>query len=624
MTTRITSVLITGTSQTEGANGLILSVVDGNGNKPILSGSSPFMEQNFAGDCDGVAKYPCREFGRWKFAVLSCCRVVTWTTWFCAALVAVDAVWYSSGGGWYLVGVESNPGPTNRKGKGKGKGKARKKKINKCREMVVWAPVKPQPIPKVISDEELGRIYARLQNRAEYLGVDKLGNTINPSLCSTISNGQVKWEHTTLEVECAALVENYFADGYLMEDTTITSETSRKHAVECVEDDVAELYPPKKEEQRGLEGMGHSGGEGVGHSGGENPACPLFEPVVVVEIEEDESLSELLELATIINDCQPVVESLEEQPVEVERNYKVELELLQAKKQFDEFVRLNTKGSDEMLLMVSRLPLVASSTVFDRVHHELTVTSMLRMGRVEKRRMPTYIVLAELPRNHWGGIIPAHKSGVDVGLWRGFLGAVGVLDAYEHVSEVRLVAVPLYRRPLQDVRPWRDKVDENRDDLLVCMQPMLTVIFIDGTEEFVACDAREDLMNPAGLNFFGDTFQFSVATKEKVDEFRYFKRMKVVQFTGRTNYVTDRYFVYQALHISIYQLVELLSRKTLLSPQLRVSTAFERMVRCAAEDTLTNTGLVLKLTQDVSVVHDTLSVLACLVAGDAITSLKDF
>jgi hypothetical protein len=313
-----------------------------------------------------------------------------------------------------------------------------------------------------------------------------------------------------------------------------------------------------------------------------------------------------------------IVPTVAEQEIEIAS----ELRYLQTRKQYEEFRSLNTPPEAEKLIpWLSHLPVVPGGRDIKGSLVDL-VKPCLNMGRVSTARLPRYIKLAELPKSNWHAVIP--WSTIHPGTMRSLLHDFGFTDRLEMVDQVLLVGIPVFLRKREDVRPWRDKADKCRDDVLVCIQPMILVLYNDQTGRFHTVDAKFGSMTPASMNWFGDTFQFSVPCKMKIDGERFFKRFATEVYTGRTAHFTDRHLLYTPLWVSLYQLVELFSRKTLLAPRLLVSTSMERMMRFAAEDTLTSTDLGMRLAADVNVSRDTLSLLSCLVMGDAHTRLEDF
>lgn len=564
------------------------------------------------------------------------------TDWFKVAVrvlaVAVGAL-FLQGAGNHLVGIEPNPGPKRGKGKGSRQQQRQRQVARKVKEELEKYGLKPVP-PQIIP-ADIGKLFP-VDNPLIVSTIPVPANTVVNAVAGQVPaqpSGNTKVVSVEMSVKASPLAvvdkkaealsrlldiedDNLFSEklaGFLDEwgsasDYLVMVSTCAENPWYNRDGSIKKDHPPYPTE--------------TVHTCGESPwfmrdGTPKPSPDLPHPHFDEGPNGDGIRRRYVGPPIEPPPPPTD---AEKEKAISDSFKLKQTEKQYNEFLSLNTpQSAGDLVPNLKNLPIIDNYGPSQDLIRNV-IKPCLNMGRWPVDKLPHHITLAEAPRDRWRGIVPARytKKDNDFGIWRGLLNEVGLIDRLEAVDRVLLVGIPVFLLKQRDVRPWRDKADLCRDDVLLCVQPMILILYKGGEGRFHTVDADFHGMTPASSNWFGDTFQFSVPHKEDLDQSRVFKRFDTILYSGATHYATDRHLVYRPLWVSLYQLVELFSRKSILAPRLLVSTTMERMVRFAAEDTLTSVHLDMRLVHEASVSRDTLSFLACLAMGDATTRLEDF
>jgi len=239
------------------------------------------------------------------------------------------------------------------------------------------------------------------------------------------------------------------------------------------------------------------------------------------------------------------------------------------------------------------------------------------------------LVMDTLERDLYPKILPASFSKVRTRLeddtwnefYNGILVDLDVVDPFELVVKVELVVYPIahyIQAPNQAVRPYRDTESAHRDRLIAIFQPLLRVTYRGQKYRYYYVDVPRKELKYSSDNWFGNTFEFRNYTTDSVT--RVFKRFKIEDCGGKDSTL----FRFRTLHVSMYQLVELFSRRILLTPKLAVAEQVNRLIRFYSEDPNTSTHLHAMITTEADVVYDTMNLVCGLLTQNGRTAISDF
>lgn len=234
--------------------------------------------------------------------------------------------------------------------------------------------------------------------------------------------------------------------------------------------------------------------------------------------------------------------------------------------------------------------------------------------------------LSTLPREFWESYLPKNRIFAREGRivdWMHYVSIYG--DPYDNVADVSLYGYVI--AVLQDGidnRPWRDREEEARDLRVAMVQPMIRITFMDGSFLHYAVDFNlnnENRFKPEfnlkNLLHSGITTWFKAQPSlDSIRDLQYFKRFDI-------EFQDDVIVAFKPIFVSTYLVNELYSRRTILTPGLSTPTQVERLIRIAAEDSVTSTHVVFRM-RGSDVLMDTASFLAAVITGNGTTALKDF
>jgi len=247
-----------------------------------------------------------------------------------------------------------------------------------------------------------------------------------------------------------------------------------------------------------------------------------------------------------------------------------------------------------------------------------------------KEAMRGSFIIDTLPKELWPTILPASyekvRSRMDDYTWNefynGLLKDFDVIDPFELVTKVEFILAP-FAYYLQDsvaaIRPHRDTEHAHRDRIISVMQPLLRVSYRTGLFRYYYIDAPKSEIHFAQGNWFGRLFEFKSYTADTLS--RFFRRFDV-EACGRSD--QSDLFRFKVVFVSVYQLVELYSRRVILTPKLDVKEQVNRLIRFYAEDPNTSTHLNTLLGFEANVLQDTMSVISGIITKNARTSVQDF
>lgn len=266
------------------------------------------------------------------------------------------------------------------------------------------------------------------------------------------------------------------------------------------------------------------------------------------------------------------------------------------------------------------------------------------------------IVLDTLPRELYPTVLGAkYRKRVETGCLNLVRELIGT-DPYTGVAEVLFVVVPTATWKHEGARPSRDRRAKEKDTAMVCFQPLLRVNYTDGRHVFLWSDTPEQLLDPCRNNFFGSLFQTEMPTREQKDAARWFSRFEVIHrhrtasnrdefrwgyhvenppinrvlgevLLGLDSTEVDPYQAearFAPMWVSIYQLGELYSRRTVLTPKLDAGTTVERLIRFPAEDELTSMRPDVAALLGQQPVLNTVSIIIGMTMGNATSPIADF
>lgn len=186
--------------------------------------------------------------------------------------------------------------------------------------------------------------------------------------------------------------------------------------------------------------------------------------------------------------------------------------------------------------------------------------------------------------------------------------AFDMWDQHEWVSKIELVVSPFAVIKSGDERPIVDRLEKERDDWLIVMQPMIRVTLHNGVSLFTMRDAVfKDLTS----KWFTPRLPL-----EEINRKMYFSRLRMEDHP-RWGYV------FSEIYISCYMLMELMSRKINLPPGLLNATSVERAIRIYSEKSDSNSFVGHLLTIS-NVQRDTISLVTGFITRDMSTPLQGF
>jgi len=239
-------------------------------------------------------------------------------------------------------------------------------------------------------------------------------------------------------------------------------------------------------------------------------------------------------------------------------------------------------------------------------------------------------IIDTLPKELWPTILPPSYEKVRERMedytwnefYNGLLKDFDVIDPFELVTKVEFILTP-FAYYLQDsvaaIRPHRDTEHAHRDRIVSVMQPLLRISYRTGLFRYYYIDAPKSEIHFAHGNWFGRLFEFKNYTAETLS--RFFRRFDV-EACGRSD--QSDLFRFKVVFVSVYQLVELYSRRVVLTPKLDVKEQVNRLIRFYAEDPNTSTHLNSLLGFEANVLQDTMSVISGIITKNARASVQDF
>lgn len=250
-------------------------------------------------------------------------------------------------------------------------------------------------------------------------------------------------------------------------------------------------------------------------------------------------------------------------------------------------------------------------------HHEMDLSSFQTF------------VLGILPRSLYERNLPLDYC-IRAGIIPSVTNWFGAWDPFELVEKVELIGVAMgYLDDDSDLRPWRDRDDYNRDDFVMCVQPLLRIVLrkhhssgFGSSQTFYApSDVLCGFQGTGGSSDWANILSFYFRPLESVETIRerqFFGRLPV-EFNDRTCS-----YVFPVMYVSGYLLNELYSRRVQLTPKLSKTVSVDRIVRFAAEDNCVSAHLKILMATERHVLRDTVSFMTGLCLQDCTTPLEDF